>query len=124
MWCGARPTLSMMDTSMLLMVTGGSLMPSTQEPSQGAGHTRPVNSGKLFVSSSRNSASRQRPACTSAFHSGILLPSGQPARNPFVKDVAFLWVVRRAPGTCQGGRHAYKQNCLAMILQGSGKDAL
>ena len=72
-------TLSMMLCSMVLMVTGGSLMPSTQEPSQGAGHTRPVNSGKLLVTSSRSRASSQRPSYTSWFHSGILLPSGQPA---------------------------------------------
>ena len=35
--------------SMFLIVTGGALMPSTHEPSHGAGHTRPVNSGKLLV---------------------------------------------------------------------------
>ena len=49
----------MMVHSMFLMVTGGSLMPSTQDPSQGAGHTRPVNSGKLLVWVSWFSASRQ-----------------------------------------------------------------
>ena len=47
--------------SMFLIVTAGSVIPSTQAPSQGAGQTRPVNSGKLFVRSSRRSASRQRP---------------------------------------------------------------
>ena len=41
--------LSMMAHSMLLIVTGGSMMPSVQEPSHGAGQTRPVNSGKLLV---------------------------------------------------------------------------
>jgi len=41
--------LSTMADSMLLMVTAGSLMPRTQEPSHGAGQTRPVNSGKLLV---------------------------------------------------------------------------
>jgi len=35
--------------SLTLMVTGGALMPSTHDPSQGAGHTRPVTSGKLLV---------------------------------------------------------------------------
>ncbi|RNA35416.1 urease accessory [Brachionus plicatilis] len=40
---------SMMAHSMFLMVTGLALMPRTQAPSHGAGHTRPVNSGKLFV---------------------------------------------------------------------------
>ena len=34
---------------MFLIVTGGSLMPSTHAASQGAGQMRPVNSGKLFV---------------------------------------------------------------------------
>src|SRR5262245_8907128 len=41
--------LSMIAHSMLLIVTGASLIPSTQDPSHGAGQTRPVNSGKLFV---------------------------------------------------------------------------
>src|SRR5882672_1452276 len=49
--------LSTIEHSMFLIVTAGSLMPSTQEPSQGAGQTRPVNSGKLFVLWSRSSAS-------------------------------------------------------------------
>ena len=31
------------------METGGLTIPSTQASSQGAGHRRPVNSGKLFV---------------------------------------------------------------------------
>ena len=53
--------LSMMAFSMFLMVTGGSVEPSTQDPSQGAGQTRPVNSGKLFVLCRRSSASSQRP---------------------------------------------------------------
>ena len=45
---------------MFLIVTGSSLMPSTQDPSQGAGHRRPVKSGKLFVACSRSIAARQR----------------------------------------------------------------
>ena len=49
--------LSTIAHSMFLIVTAGSLMPSTQEPSQGAGQTRPVNSGKLFVLWSRSRAS-------------------------------------------------------------------
>ncbi len=36
-------------------------MPSTQADSQGAGQTRPVNSGKSFVEVSDSSAARQRP---------------------------------------------------------------
>ena len=35
------------------MVTGGASIPSVQLPSQGAGQTRPVNSGKLLVLASR-----------------------------------------------------------------------
>ena len=35
--------------SIVLMVTGVSIRLSVQEASHGAGHTRPVNSGKLLV---------------------------------------------------------------------------
>ncbi len=51
--------LSMMETSTFLMVTAGWLMPSTHADSQGAGHSRPVNSGKLFVACSRSDAAVQ-----------------------------------------------------------------
>ena len=37
-------------------------MPSTHEPSHGAGQSRPVNSGKLLVWCSRSIAARQRVA--------------------------------------------------------------
>ena len=50
---------SMISTSTCLMVTGSALMPSTQAASHGAGHSRPVNSGKLLVACSRSAASRQ-----------------------------------------------------------------
>ena len=43
------------------IVTGGALIPNTQAPSQGAGQTRPVNSGKLLVLCSRSKASRHKP---------------------------------------------------------------
>ena len=56
----AKP-LSMIAHSMFLIVTGDSLIPSTHEPSQGAGQTRPVNSGKLLVLCNRSSASCHRP---------------------------------------------------------------
>ncbi len=52
---------STMVFSICLMVTGGSLMPSTQAASHGAGQMRPVNSGKLLVECSTRIASRQRP---------------------------------------------------------------
>ena len=51
----------MVVTSTCLIVTAGWLMPSTQAVSQGAGHSRPVNSGKLLVACSRSMASRQSP---------------------------------------------------------------
>ena len=47
--------------SMNSIVTGSSLMASTQADSQGAGQIRPVNSGKLFVRCRRCSASRHFP---------------------------------------------------------------
>ena len=47
---------SMIAFSMPLMVTGSALMPRTHDPSHGAGQRRPVNSGKLFVASSRSIA--------------------------------------------------------------------
>lgn len=74
----AKP-LSIMAHSMLLIETGFSIMPRTHEPSQGAGHTLPVNSGKLFVSKSRSKASRHLFWCTNSLNSGILFPSGHPA---------------------------------------------
>jgi len=70
--------LSIMAHSMLLMDTGFSIIPRTQEPSQGAGHTRPVNSGKLFVSRSLSNASFHLFWYTSSLNSGILFPRGHP----------------------------------------------
>ncbi len=61
--CGATAplshALSMIETSTFLMVTAGWLMPSTHADSHGAGHRRPVNSGKLFVACSRSDAPDQ-----------------------------------------------------------------
>ena len=50
-----------MACSMLLMVTGLSMMFSVQEASQGAGQMRPVNSGKLLVECRLREASCQLP---------------------------------------------------------------
>ena len=47
--------------STCLIITGSSLMASTQADSHGAGQIRPVNSGKLLVACSWSIASRQRP---------------------------------------------------------------
>lgn len=63
---------------MFLIVTAGSEMPRTQEPSHGAGHTRPVNSGKLFVCISWFNASFHSSWKIRSFHFGIIFPSGQP----------------------------------------------
>ena len=49
----------MISISTCLMVTASLLMASTQAASHGAGHSVPVNSGKLFVACSRSMASRQ-----------------------------------------------------------------
>ena len=69
---------STMVFSICLMVTGGVLMPSTQEASHGAGQMRPVNSGKLLVACNWRTASRHRPRDTMSFQSGIRLVSGHP----------------------------------------------
>jgi|GEM_PF-2183636 len=69
---------SAIDTSICLIVTAGWLIPSTHELSHGAGHSRPVNSGKLFVACSRSLASRPSPRRVRSFHSGMRLPSGHP----------------------------------------------
>mmetsp|Transcript_25040 Transcript_25040/g.57657 ORF Transcript_25040/g.57657 Transcript_25040/m.57657 type:complete len:267 (-) Transcript_25040:5232-6032(-) len=49
---------SAMAYSMFLMVTGSATRPAMHAPSQGAGHTRPVNSGKGLVRRSRSKARR------------------------------------------------------------------
>ena len=69
---------SAMVTSTFLIVTGSWLIPRTQAGSHGAGHSRPVNSGKLFVACSRSTAPSQSSRQTRSFHSGMRLPSGQP----------------------------------------------
>ncbi len=71
----ARSTIA---SSIDLIVTASRLMPSTHAPSHGAGHSSPVNSGKLLVACRRSMAARQAPRYTRSFHSGIWLPSGQP----------------------------------------------
>ena len=79
---GVRPPAaiarSAISCSTSLIATGSSPMPRTQAPSQGAGQSRPVNSGKLFVACNRSDASSHRSSRTSSFHSGIRFPSGHP----------------------------------------------
>ncbi len=54
----ARSTIAI---SICSIVTGSSLIASTQADSHGAGQMRPVNSGKLFVAWSWSIASRHLP---------------------------------------------------------------
>ena len=68
----------MISISTCLIVTGSELIPSTHADSQGAGHSVPVNSGKLFVACRRSMATDQSSRHTRSFHSGIMFPSGQP----------------------------------------------
>ena len=58
--------------SMFFIATGGLLMPRTHAPSQGAGQTRPVNSGKLLVLCRRCSASWYFAAVAAMTSSGKL----------------------------------------------------
>ncbi len=74
----------MMAHSMLLIVTGGSIMPSVHEPSHGAGQTRPVNSGKLLVWCSRSSASRQQAAIDQIVPFWDQIIDGQPEAMPLI----------------------------------------
>mmetsp|Transcript_68874 Transcript_68874/g.164316 ORF Transcript_68874/g.164316 Transcript_68874/m.164316 type:complete len:290 (-) Transcript_68874:5085-5954(-) len=69
---------SMMEYSMFLMVTGEDTSPATHDPSQGAGQTRPVNSGKLLVVRRRSSACFHWSLKTSSLNSGIRLWIGHP----------------------------------------------
>jgi hypothetical protein len=67
----------MISHSICLIVTGDSCRLSTQEPSHGAGHSFPVNSGKLLVACSRSIASCQSSRRARSFHSGIRFATGQ-----------------------------------------------
>ena len=73
---------SAISSSIALIVTGSSFRPSVHDPSHGAGQTRPVNSGKLFVWWRRTAASFQRPRKIRSFQSGIRLWIGQPEAIP------------------------------------------
>ncbi len=52
---------SAISASIILIATGSPLIPTVHEPSQGAGQTRPVNSGKLLVKWRRMLASCHWP---------------------------------------------------------------
>ena len=83
------------------MVTGSAPIPRTQADSHGAGQRRPVNSGKLLVSSNCSAASPHRPWKTRSLKTGMRLPRGQPCvqngmpqsmhRAPWVCTSASLW---------------------------------
>ena len=85
-WGSTVPSIQAWSTivcSIRLIVTlppvCSSAIDSTHAASHGAGHSRPVNSGKLLVACRRSLAASHRPRRTRSFHSGIRLPSGQPA---------------------------------------------
>jgi len=71
----ARSTIAY---SMFLIVTDLSTRPATQEPSHGAGQTRPVNSGKLFVDARFVYAAFHCSVKMRLLNSGIRLLIGQP----------------------------------------------
>src|SRR5439155_21025577 len=73
---------SAIDSSLILMFNAGRSIATVQLPSQGAGQTRPVNSGKLFVFESRIQASFHCPRQTRSFHSGMKLFTGHPVAMP------------------------------------------
>src|SRR5688572_15974208 len=81
-FCGCtKPLLnaiSIICFSISSIATGGWLIPNTQADSQGAGHIRPVNSGKLFVEFNISYASNQSLRYTASLNSGIMFPKGQP----------------------------------------------
>ena len=70
--------LSMILCSIDLMPTGTSSMLSVHAASHGAGHTRPVNSGKLLVECRTSSAVFQSCRYTRSLKSGMMLLTGQP----------------------------------------------
>ena len=53
-------------------------IPNTQASSQGAGHSLPVNSGKLLVLCKMVSARSHSFLYTASLKSGMRLPTGQP----------------------------------------------
>src|SRR5262245_24864515 len=95
---------SMISTSICLIVTGSWLMPSTHAPSHGAGHRRPVNSGKLFVAWRRSMADCHRSRYTRSFQSGMMLPSGQPLLQngmpQSMQRAACFWTSSIAGSSC------------------------
>ena len=64
--------------STFLIVTAGCEIPRTHADSHGAGHTRPVNSGKLFVAWSSSTARAVCPRHIASLNSGMVFPSGHP----------------------------------------------
>ena len=79
--CPSVHPFSAIDHSTRLIATGPGwlVIDRTQAASHGAGHRAPVNSGKLFVACRRSLARSHSPRRTKSFHSGMRLPSGQPA---------------------------------------------
>src|SRR6476661_245471 len=91
---------SMSSTSTCLMVTGSWLMPRTHDASQGAGHSRPVNSGKLLVACRRSLPSSKR--------------NGTGRRTGSSRDVCF----RKPLGSPTSCLHHCLVHVLSILLRG------
>ena len=106
----------MMACSMLLMPTGSSLTLSVHAASQGAGQTRPVNSGKLLVWCSTSMAPCQSPRYTRSLKSGMMLLTGQPLLQNGVPQS-----MQRAPWTLAGPSASVMTNSFQFLsLVGTG----
>eukprot|EP00835_Amoeboradix_gromovi_P001117 NODE_44_length_28780_cov_0.148496.p14 type:complete len:126 gc:universal NODE_44_length_28780_cov_0.148496:14227-13850(-) len=70
--------LSIIEHSILFMLTGSLIMFRTHASLHGAGQALPVNSGKLFVRINDLYAEYQSLLAICWFHWGIKLPIGQP----------------------------------------------
>ena len=78
-WIVPRPPLKLTGKAVAVVGSGPAGLAAAQQlASHGAGHTRPVNSGKLLVEWRLVSASRQSASYTRWFQSGIWLFTGQP----------------------------------------------
>ena len=97
----SRQPRSTISHSIVLIVTGASSRLSVQAASQGAGQTRPVNSGKLLVRCSRSSA-----ACQSSPVNEVV-----PVRDE---------IVHRAAGMAEGNAAIHAALRLARDRSGAG----
>ena len=98
---------SMIASSICLIVTGSSLMPSTQAASHGAGQSGPVNSGKLLVACRWSIASLQSVAVDEVVPVGDQVAE----RAAVVAERA-----RRSPCSARPGRAARRSGSVCVEL--------